>query len=129
MDLKELKIGQKIKKLRELKNLNQQYVAKEVGMTQGAYSKIEQGDSDLSYSKLEKISEALGLKPEDVISFNDQMVFNVSNNNNGGNVFGHVSYGLSENEIALYEQQIDLLKKEVDYLKSVLDKILGKQYK
>ena len=83
-------IGQKIKKLRELKNLTQSHMAHELGVTQSAYSKMELGESEVTYSRLEKISNALGMKPEDVIAFNDQMVFNISNNQYGGNVFSQI---------------------------------------
>ena len=78
-----LKIGHKIKKLRELKNLTQEHMANSIGITQGAYSRMELGETEITYSKLEKISEELGMKPEDVIAFNESVVFNVMNNQTG----------------------------------------------
>jgi transcriptional regulator with XRE-family HTH domain len=117
-------IGQKIKKLRELKNLTQTHLAQELGVTQSAYSKIEIGESEVTYSKLEKISSVLGMKPEDVIAFNESMVFNVMNNQNGGNVFGDINNTISETERQLYQDQITLLKDEVAYLKLMLEKVL-----
>jgi transcriptional regulator with XRE-family HTH domain len=118
-------IGQKIKKLRELKNLTQTHLADQLGVSQSAYSKIELGESEVTFTKLEKISEALGMKPEEVIAFNESMVFNVMNNANGGNVLSHVhQYNISENERKLYEDQINLLKEEVTYLKQMLEKVL-----
>ena len=126
MDLQTMHIGQKIKKLRELKNLTQAHIANELGLSQGAYSKIELGESEVSYSRLEKISSILGLKPEDVISFNDQMVFNISNNPNGGNVFSHINQqSISESEKKLYENQIDLLKEENAHLKKMIERLLN----
>ena len=127
MDLQTLHIGQKIKKLRELKNLTQSYMAEELGLTQGAYSKIELGESEITYTKLEKISGVLGMKPEEVIAFNDQMVFNIMNNPNGGNVFSHIhQQGISMSERKLYEDQIHLLKDEISHLKKIVDKLLNK---
>jgi transcriptional regulator with XRE-family HTH domain len=117
-------IGHKIKKLRELKNLTQTHLAQELGVTQSAYSKIEIGESEVTYSKLEKISSVLGMKPEDVITFNESMVFNVMNNQNGGNVFGDINNTISETERQLYQDQITLLKDEVAYLKLMLEKVL-----
>ena len=118
-----LDIGQKIKKLRELKNLTQEHFAKELDMTQSAYSKIEKGETDISYSKLQKIAEALQLRPEDILSFNEQIVFNVMNNKVGnGLVINHVT-GEAKN---LYESQINSLKEEISHLKSVLEKVLAK---
>jgi transcriptional regulator with XRE-family HTH domain len=124
MDLRTMHIGQKIKKLRELKNLTQTHLAQELGVTQSAYSKIEIGESEVTYSKLEKISSVLGMKPEDVIAFNESMVFNVMNNQNGGNVFGDINNTISETERHLYQDQITLLKDEVAYLKLMLEKVL-----
>jgi len=45
-----LHIGQKIKKLRELKNLTQEYMAEQLGMkNQSSYSKLESGETDIPY--------------------------------------------------------------------------------
>ncbi len=117
-------IGQKIKKLRELKNFTQTHLAQELGVTQSAYSKIELGESEVTYSKLEKISEVLGMKPEDVISFNESMVFNVMHNNNGHNGFVINNNNITDNERKLYENQIKFLLDEVTHLKEMLTKLL-----
>ena len=123
-DLRSLHIGQKIKKLRELKNLTQMHMAQQLGVTQSAYSKMELGESEVTYKRLEKISEVIEMKPEEVISFNESMVFNVMNNQNGGNVFGDINNSISDTERKLYQDQIDLLKAEVAHLKEMLAKIL-----
>ena len=115
-------LGHKIKKLRELKNLTQEHMATALGMNQSAYSKIESGASDVSYTKLEKIASVLGLKLEDVVSFNEQMVFNVMNNQTGNGLV--INNSISENEKALYVEQIISLKEEVAHLKKILDKVL-----
>ena len=121
--MENLKIGHKIKKLRELRNLTQEHMANSIGLTQGAYSRMELGETEITYSKLEKISAELGMKPEDVITFNESMVFNVMNNQTGNGLVINNNQ-LSEGEKYLYQQQIDLLKEEIVYLKSILDKML-----
>jgi transcriptional regulator with XRE-family HTH domain len=115
-------LGQKIKKLRELKNLTQSHIANELGISQGAYSKLELGETDVSYSKLNKIAEILGISPEDITQFNEQMIFNVMHNQTGNGFV--VQKGVSDHEKRLYESHIDQLKSENDYLKKVLDKLL-----
>jgi len=117
-------IGQKIRKLRELKNFTQEYMASELGLNQSAYSRIENGTTDIPFSKIEKIASLLEIKPEDLISFNEQMVFNVMNNQNGQNGLVINNNHLSDTEKNLYIDQIELLKNEIAYLKSVLDKVL-----
>jgi transcriptional regulator with XRE-family HTH domain len=118
-------IGQKIKKLRELRNFTQSHMAEELGLSQSAYSKLELGETEITYSKLERVSEVLGMKPEEVISFNESMVFNVMNNQTGQG-FVINNHQLSETEKNLYLQQIELLKEDVAYLKRLLEQVLGK---
>lgn len=119
-------LGHKIKKIRELKDLTQEFMAAKLGLNQSGYSKIESGTIDVSYSKLEKIAAVFGMKVEDIVSFNEQMVFNVMNNQNGQNgLVINNNTPASENEKNLYEKQIDTLKEEINYLKSVLDKLLS----
>jgi transcriptional regulator with XRE-family HTH domain len=121
MEFQPLQLGQKIKKLRELKNFTQSHIASELGITQSAYSKMELGETEVSYSKLEKIAEVLGIAPEEIMTFNEQMIFNVMHNQTGNGFV--VNKGFTENERKLYEDQINLLKEEVTYLKKVLDKL------
>jgi transcriptional regulator with XRE-family HTH domain len=122
-ELSQLQIGQKIKKLRELKNFTQAHIAKELGITQSAYSKMEIGETEISYSKLEHIGNILGMSPEEISSFNEQMIFNVMHNQTGNGFV--INKGLFDNEKKLYEDQIALLKEELNYLKKVLDKMLS----
>ena len=121
----DLKIGHKIKKLRELKNLTQEHMAKSIGISQGAYSRMELGETEITYTKLEKISEELGMKPEEVIAFNESLVFNVMNNQTGNGLVINNNQ-LSDTEKNSFEQQILLLKEENSYLKKVIDGLLNK---
>lgn len=102
-------------------------MAQQLGLTQSSYSKLELGESEVPYSRLERIADVMGLKPEDIVSFNEQMVFNIMNNPNGGNVFSNVyQKALTDNERKLYDEQIFNLKEEIIYLKSIIEKLLGK---
>jgi transcriptional regulator with XRE-family HTH domain len=118
-----LKIGHKIKKLRELKNLTQEHMAQFIGISQGAYSRMELGETEITYTKLERISEELGMKPEEVITFNESMVFNVIHNQAGNGLVIN-NKQLSDTERTMYEQQINLLKEENAYLKTVINGLL-----
>jgi len=123
MDLQGMHIGQKIKKLRELKNLTQTHMAEELGLTQSAYSKLELGETEVPFSRLEKIAGVFGMKPEDVISFNESMVFNVMHNQTGQG-FVVNNNNITEGERKLYEDQITLLKDEISHLKVIIEKLL-----
>jgi transcriptional regulator with XRE-family HTH domain len=70
------KIGEKIAKLRELKNYRQEYMAEKLKIQQAAYSAIETGKTDIKYSQLEKISEILEIDLAKLIRFDEKTVFN-----------------------------------------------------
>jgi transcriptional regulator with XRE-family HTH domain len=120
-----MQLGYKIKKLRELKNLTQEHMANSIGISQGAYSRMELGETEITYSKLVKISEELGMKPEEVIAFNESVVFNVMNNETGNGLVINNSQ-FSEIEKNLFEQQIVLLKEENAHLKKVIEGLLNR---
>jgi transcriptional regulator with XRE-family HTH domain len=80
------KIGEKIAKLRELKNFRQEYMADKLKIQQAAYSAIETGKTDIKYSQLEKVAEILEIDLAKLIGFDEKTVFNVTNDmsNNSG---------------------------------------------
>jgi transcriptional regulator with XRE-family HTH domain len=116
-------IGKKIRMLRELKNLTQEHMASVIGVTQSAYSRMEVGETEITYSKLARIATEIGMKPEDIISFSESMVFNVMNNETGNGLVIQNNHPTSE-ERDLYKQQIETLKNEVEYLKKIIDSSL-----
>lgn len=60
MDLE--KIGKNIRKIRELRDYDQGYMAYQLGISQGQYSKIEQGMKDISIITLDKIAAILNVE-------------------------------------------------------------------
>lgn len=117
-------IGQRIRKLRELKNFTQEYMAEQLNMNQGSYSKLESGETDIPFSRLEQIAQVLGLNPEDIITFNEHIVFNLMNNKTAN---GLVINQVSANEKRLYEEYIETLKSEITFLKGLLDDCLRRK--
>ena len=57
-----MNIGEKIKTVREAKNLSQKEISNMVLMDQSQYSKIENGKTDPTTNTLEKIAKALGIE-------------------------------------------------------------------
>lgn len=100
-------IGNKIKNIRELKNLTQEYVAEKLDISQAAYSKLESGETKVSKEKLVQIAEALEVTPEDIKSFDSEKYFN-----NVGNVEGDNSNSYNESiVIGMGTEEIELIKK------------------
>lgn len=119
-----MEIGEKIKKIRELKNYTQEYMAQKLEMTQAGYGKIERDESEVSYQKLSKIADILKVSVEDIINFNEKMIFNVMHNQTGNGYV--VNNGLSEQEKKLYQQIIDQQKEEILFLKKIIDNLQAK---
>lgn len=122
MVFKPMLIGQKIKKIRELKNFTQTHLASELGITQSAYSKMELGETEVSLTRLHKIAEVFGMSQQEIMTFSEQMIFNIMHNQIGNGFV--INKGVSDNEKKLYEDQIAHLKEEISYLNKVLDKLL-----
>ncbi len=124
-----MKIGQKIKVLREMKNFTQEYMADRLGVAQSAYSKLEKEDTDISLSKLEKISEIFNISVEDLLKINENVVFNNFNSTNIQQASCFITTNekeLYDKNIATLEKHIVTLEKEIEHLKLILDKVLVK---
>lgn len=57
-------IGQRIRRIRTGKDFNQQDMATKLGITAGAYAKIERGETDPSITRLYSIADILGIEIE-----------------------------------------------------------------
>ena len=73
-------IGRKISRIRELRGMKQEVLARDLGISQQAISKIEQS-AEVEDSTLEKIAVALGVSPEAIKNYSDEAVINNIQNN------------------------------------------------
>ena len=71
-------LGYKIRKIRELKNISQNYVAIHLGISQAAYSSIESDKVKIDENKLMKIATALCVETNVIRNFNEQTVLSTS---------------------------------------------------
>lgn len=60
--------GQNIRKIRRSKDFTQEYMAFEMGISQKAYSDIENAKVKINFEILTKISDILEIKPSDICS-------------------------------------------------------------
>lgn len=54
-------LGKRLKKLRQLHGLKQERIAREIGLSQTAYSKIETGDTSLTVTRAAAIAKVFGM--------------------------------------------------------------------
>lgn len=66
-------VGQKIKKLRELRNYTQEYMALNLNITQTAYCKIEKEESKLTIIRLNEIAQVLDVEPLQILTFDERL--------------------------------------------------------
>lgn len=101
-------IGERIRNIREEKNYSQQYVGAKLGITQKAYSKLENGESRMSVDQLLKIGEILETSPITILSFeHNNHMLRASNNFESIN---HLAE-LYERLLVSKDEEIALLKK------------------
>jgi transcriptional regulator with XRE-family HTH domain len=118
-------IGEKIRKLRDLRGLSQENIADCLGMKQGGYSKLESGEIELSYSRLEQIAKILKTTVGEIVNFDEERILNNYYNGDGNNT--NVNHGniyhdkllldelqkMHEKVISSYELRINDLKSEI----------------
>lgn len=68
--------GEKIKVLRNVKGFTQEYMAKNLNLSQKAYSKIENNETEPSPIIIEKIAAIFNVTPEFIQNFSPTIVFN-----------------------------------------------------
>ncbi len=64
--------GQNIRKIRRSRDFTQEYMAFEMGISQKAYSDIENSKVKINLEILTKISEILDIKPSEICSISDK---------------------------------------------------------
>ena len=110
---------QKLKQIRELKNLSQEYIANQLGLSVRAYSKIETGETQLTINRLNEICRIMGVDPIEVLGFDDKNIFNI-NNSTGNNGYNYINF--PDKLVQQYEQTIQSLKEQIALMKLLMEK-------
>ena len=106
-----MKVGYKIRQLRELRNLSQENMAEALKMSITGYSKIERNEVDVNIERLQQVADALDVKAEDILAFDEKNVFNTYDQ---AHLYNNCTF--SDNEKKLYEDKIKLLEDKISYL-------------
>jgi transcriptional regulator with XRE-family HTH domain len=111
-------VGHRIRKVRELRNLTQERVAEQLGMTTSGYSRIERGEVRISIERLEQVANVLGVQPLDLTQF-DKSVVLTNDSTANDHSFNMVSDKELVDEIRrVYEAHIADLREEIAFLRS-----------
>ncbi len=68
-------IGDKIRKIRDLRGMKQEEVAEKLGITPQAYGKVERNETRLDVGRLQQIADIFGISKEDLENFDEKKVF------------------------------------------------------
>lgn len=116
-----MRVGKKIKQLRELRNLTQAHMARELGLSLGGYGKIERDETDVTISRLSKIANILETSVSNILSFDSSQIFNQTHNNTA------TANGVVKNLQIISDQGLDeffkSMKDEIELLKAQINDI------
>jgi len=124
-------LGRKIKKLRELKNYTQEYMANHLNISQNSYSRIESENVKVTAERLKAIAQLLEVPSEYLISDDRPLLTFNTSNNTIEKFYGHVE-NLSEQQkefisqlTKMYENQIKYLQGENERLMGIIERMMG----
>jgi len=93
-------LGRNIERIRRMKGIKQEVLAKHIGISRQALSRLEQSE-EIEDNKLEQVAIALGITSDEIKEFNDEFpVFNIQN--------------MHDNSQAIYQNNINPLEKYVE---------------
>jgi len=120
------KIGDNLRKIREIKGIKQESMAKELGITTNGYGKIERGESAIKIDRLEQIANILGISAMDIMQFDDSIIFNINTMSNSAPNGIVNNYALPTEERDLLLAQIKSLNEVVDRQNKLIDLLMKK---
>jgi len=111
-----IELGENVRKIRELKGFSQQNLADEIKVDQKTISRIEKGELSPKFETLVAISKALSINISQLLSFNENLIFNNYSQYQQGGQF--VAY--NNTEIEKVEELYKQLLKEKDEVIALL---------
>jgi transcriptional regulator with XRE-family HTH domain len=66
--------GQKLRLLREFRNYSQEYIAEKLGITQNAYSRIENNQTRITAERLGRLAVILNIPPMELLSDTEPVI-------------------------------------------------------
>ena len=107
-------LRENIRKVRELRNYTQEYMADQMGLSISGYGKIERSDSDISLSRITQIAAILNISRAKLLEFNSDQILNEVQNEN---------YNDSQNESRQLNYKTASLNINQDDISTLLDVI------
>lgn len=107
-------IGRKISRIRELRDMKQEAMALELGISQQTVSAMENKET-IERDLLEQVAKVLGVTPEAIENFSEDAVFNIIGNTFSDHSQNNNNYLCTLNPlekiIELYDEKVVLLER------------------
>jgi transcriptional regulator with XRE-family HTH domain len=130
-------LGEKIKKIRDLKGMTQEDIASKLNISSQAYSKIERNETKIDEKRLEQIANALDVPAESIQKFDESNFFisnlkECENSQSLGmmNTVNNYYYNTDqvipalENLVELQKKQLKQQSDEIEFLRKQLESLL-----
>lgn len=111
-----MKVGDKIRKIRNLRGFSQEQLAKKLNITAQAYSALEQNRTKLDIDRLNQIADALGVSVDDIESFDEKTLFINAQKNRDSFIIScsdDKSISVLENVIQQNNEEIAFLRQQI----------------
>lgn len=118
-----MSIGGNIRKLRELRNYTQSYMADNLNLSISGYGKIERDEIDITLSRIKEIAKILETDYSRILNFDDKQVFNFNKNK----VASGVVHNQQNNSFEELKPLIELLVKDNILFKEFLKNVMRKE--
>jgi transcriptional regulator with XRE-family HTH domain len=115
-------VGQRIKKLREAKNLTQEFMANNLKISQNSYSRIETENTKLTTEHLSEIATILEVPAELIIS-NEAPSYTI-NNQNVDKYYTHIE-NLYEDQKEMHQTSIKILEDQLKHYQQENKRLMG----
>ena len=107
-------IGEKIRKIRNIRGYSQEYMGSRLNMSQNNYSRIELDQINLTLKTLSEIADVLEIGTQELLNFNEAVLFGTIRTEEGNQPKGNYAQGpllslLQEEIISLREDKKRLL--------------------
>ena len=120
-----MQLHEKICLLRKIKGWSQEDMADKLQMSVHGYANIERGETDVQLSRLEQISQVLGVELQNLFGMNDKVVFNLTNTSRDQSSQNNFQFLMAQRELEHELEKARLIieqqHKEIKYLKEIIE--------
>lgn len=114
-----MRIGEKIKFMRQARGLSQEQLAEKLGLSLNGYANIERGETDVPFSRIKQIADEFEMDFIELVSFGERVVCYIGNENH--NVVQHSNSNDLAHELEKMRLLCEHQEREIASLKKIIE--------